>query len=219
MTEAESAEDVDPMQDADAWKALSREEQSDILDEGVADLRGEAGDGAWRHLSDGEQSSTIGAIERDGGPPRGGEPSETERAMQAALGETWTAEIFADLEDVPTVPFECRELDSREESLLQEAGQALMQIEDRVADLESEDVEDDIDLENIDLDTEHFSSSAEVEEWIPEFLADVTMDPSFDAERFRTGERLRPNTRRLLFIEVFLRYQEEAEKAIKFRAE
>lgn len=219
-TDTDAGGDADPMQDAEAWKDLSREEQSDLLDEGLQDLKGESDGDAWRHLSDTEQAETISAIERDGGrPPE--ELSDTERAMQEALQETWTVEIFADLEDVPTVPFECRELDAKEQSKLMEAGQAVLQVEQSLGDLDDvdEDDLDDAEFGGIDLDLEHFDSADDLNEWIPRFLASVTEDAAFDAERFRTGERMRTNTRRLLFIEIFLRYQEEVDRAIKFRTE
>lgn len=202
---------VDPevMEDAGAWQDLSRSEQDEVLDAGLADLRGESGDGEWRHLSEDEQEQTISAIESD---PGHGRVSETEAAMQAALESTWTAHVFDDLEDVPTVPFECRELDAAEKRRLMHAGQVLMQIEDEA----TEDVDS---LEELTVDTGEFESLEAIDDWMTQLLASVTTDPGFDEKRFKTGERMRPNTRRLLFLEIFLRYHEESERAIKFRAE
>lgn len=211
---AEQPTDVDPMQDADAWQALPRETQSDILDEGLADLRGEKGSGAFRHLDEDDQAATVDAIERDPTPAAasdGGELSETERAMQAALEETWTAEVFADLEDVPTVPFECRELTSEEQDIIMDAGRLVMALQ--------EDVEDEGDLDDVEASSEHFDSAADLDGWLSAFLADVTVDDAFDEQRFRTGRGMRSNTRKLLFTRVFLRYREETERAVKFRTE
>lgn len=212
----------DPMQDADAWKALSHDEQSDVLDEGLADLRGEKGDGAWRHLDEREKAATVDAIERGDGcqPVPDRELSETERAMQAALEETWTADVFADLDDVPTVPFECRELDASEQQILKEAFGAMAQIEAQGEDLTEDELEDLDDLEDaLNIDTEHFQSADDLEEWITWLLGDVTVDDAFDQERFQTGRGLRTNTRKLLFLEIFMRYHEESERAMKFRSE
>lgn len=211
---------ADPMEDGEAWRDLSREEQSDMLDEGLDDLRGVSGDGDWRHLSDEKQRATVDAIERsDGGRPQRAR-SETERAMQAALDETWTAEIFADLDDVPTIPFECRELSSHEQDVIMDAFQAMQQLEDQAADLDEDEREAVAeDPGSLEFDAEHFNEPADLEDWVPELLGDVTVDDAFDAERFRTGERLRSNTRKLLFVEIVLRYEEEAENALKFRTE
>lgn len=196
---------VDPevMEDPAAWQDLSREEQDDILDQGLQNLKGEAGDGEWRHLTDDEQDATIDAIESS--------VSETEAAMQAALQETWTAHIFEDLDNVPTVPFECRELDAEEKETLFEAARLVMKVQDEV--------DSEADLETLDIDTGRFETLSDLDDWMADLLGSVTHDPAFDAERFRTGRGMRPNTRRLLFMEIFLRYQEEQERAIKFRTE
>lgn len=226
-TATDTADAPDPMQDADAWQALSREEQHDILDDGLADLKGETDGEGWRHLSDGEQRNTIAAIERspDGGHTPGDDAADqslsaTEQAMQAALSETWTAHIFEDLDDVPTVPFECRELDTEEQTMAQDAFRALGRLErdaERLAD-EQGDVDED-DLVALDIESEFFDSPQDIEAWLPEFLASVTTDDAFDAERWRTGRGVRSNTMSLLLIEIALRYREESERAIKFRAE
>jgi len=219
-TGAESA--PDPMEDAETWEELSREEQSDRLDEGLADMRGESGDGAWRHLDEGEQTRTISAIERgDGGQPRAQEDlSETEKAMQAALEETWTAEVFADLDDVPTVPFECRELDAAEQQTIQEAFRVMSDLEAQGEQLQDGRDVDAADLEaELDIDSDTFDSPSDLEEWVTWLLADITVDDAFDEKRFRSGRGLRTNTRKLLFMEIALRYHEESERAMKFRTE
>jgi len=203
--------DADPMEDADAWTALSHDEQSDILDEGLADLKGEQGSGAWRHLTDHEQRETVAAVE-------GRELSETEQAMQAALDDTWTAEVFADLDDVPTVPFECRELSSEEQAVLKDALGLVQRLEAQADRLENADADDVASLDVGDS-TEYFESAAELDEFITWLLASVTVDDAFDEERFRTGRGLRSNTRALLLSEIFLRYQEEQTNALKFRTQ
>ena len=211
-TDVDAADSAaDPMEDADAWSALSREEQSDILDKGLADLKGERGSGAWRHLTDREQRDTVAAVEG-----RGRDLSETERAMQAALDDTWTAEVFGDLDDVPTVPFECRELSSEEQAVLKDALQLVQRVEAEASRLEDADEDD---VVSIDVDSEYFDSADGLNEFITWLLADVTVDNAFDEERFRTGRGLRSNTRRLLFLEIALRYQEEQQRAIQFRRE
>lgn len=211
-TEADSTDAAaDPMESADAWTALSREEQSDILDQGLADMKGEQGSGAWRHLTEREQRDTVAAIE-------GRELSETEQAMQAALDDTWTAEVFADLEDVPTVPFECRELSSEEQAVLKDALTLVQRLEAQAERLENADEDDVVSLDIGDA-TEYFDSADGLNEFITWLLASVTVDDAFDEERFRTGRGLRSNTRRLLFLEVALRYQEEQQRALQFRRE
>lgn len=207
MTTDTQSPDPEVMEDAGAWQDLSREEQDDVLDQGLADLKGEAGEGEWRHLDESEQEATISAIESH--PNQ--EVSETEAAMQAALQSTWTARVFEDLEDVPTVPFTCRELDAAEKQRLMHAGQVLMQIEDNAEDIDS--------LEELEVDTGDFESLEAIDDWMTQLLANVTTDDGFDADRFKTGRGMRPNTRRLLFLEIFLRYHEETERALKFRAE
>lgn len=206
-----------PWDDAEQWTALSREEQSAALDEGLADLKGEQGDGAWRHRSEREQRATIAAIERDADAGRQPEPSDAERAMRAALEQTWTATIFDHDDAIPTVPIECRELTGAEQAKLQEAGRIMMALEERVEAADG-DVEID-DLEAIDIDSDHFDRVGDLDDWIPELLGDVVVAEEFDAERFRTGERLRSNTRRELFMELFFRYEEEIQRAQEFRTE
>jgi hypothetical protein len=218
-----STPDVDsdgdqPWDDAEQWTSLSRDEQSAALDAGLADLRGDQGDGAWRHRSEQEQRATIAAIERDADAGSQATPvSDAERAMQAALEQPWTAEIFRHDDAIPTVPFECRELTGAEQAKLQEAGRIMMSLEERVeaaagdADLD--------DLEAVDIDSEHFDEVSDLDDWIPELLGDVVVADEFDAERFRTGERLRSNTRRELFMELFARYEEEIQRAQEFRQE
>lgn len=220
-TDTESGDAPNPMEDAETWQSLSRNEQSDILDEGLADLRGDRGEGSWRHLSDDEQRRTVSAIERADGGTSPEELSDAERAMREATSATWTAEVFADLEDVPTVPFECRELTSEEQGTLTEVGQVVMGLEQQAASLDDEDVEDIDDLEaaGLELESETFDSLEDIDAWISSFLGEVTTAPEFDAERFRTGRNLRANTRKLLFVEIFLRYHEESERAVRFRTE
>lgn len=201
--------DANPMESADAWTALSREEQSDILDAGLADLQGVQGTGAWRHLTEREQQDTVAAIE-------GRDLSETERAMQAALDDTWTADVFADLDDVPTVPFECRELSSEEQAVLKDALGLVQRVEAEAERLEDADEDD---VVSIDVDSQYFDDAGELDEFITWLLASVTIDDAFDEERFRTGRGLRSNTRRLLFLEIALRYQEEQQRALQFRRE
>jgi len=215
-TDTDSALDADPMEDAEAFKALSREEQSALLDPGLDDLKGQHGSGAWRHLTDGEQRATRRAVE-------GTELSETEQAMQAAMSETWTAELFVDLDDVPTVPFKCRELTSEEQTVLSEALALVRGLSSDIEQLSDVDTDDEDEAEEalnaLDVDSEHFDSVDDLNAFITWLLADVTLDEAFDADRFETGRGLRPNTRKLLFAEIALRYQEEQQRAMKFRAE
>ena len=209
VADAEPGSDVDPMQDAEAWQSLSRQEQSDILDDGLADLRGDRGDGEWRHLSDSDQEKTVRTIERGDDPEPTRELSETERAMQAALNETWTANLFEGEESIPTVPFECRPLSSSESDKLASAMQCLAQVEEAATSEE--------DIETLEVDNEHFDSPAEVEKWIIQFLADVTVDSAFDEERWRSGEGLRSGTRKDLLLAIFAKEQKELDNAVKFR--
>lgn len=207
--------DVGVINDRDEWEALDRDEQGAVLGEGLDRLKDED-DGEFRRLPDSAKRATVDAIERDADAL-----SDTERAMQAALEQTWTARIFEDLDDVPTVPFECRELTAAEKSKLDEAGRVVMALERGIEDLDVDDA-DEVhlnDLEGIDIDSEHFQTPDDTETFIVELLGSITTDEGFDAERFRTGDRLRPNTRQLLFLEVFLRYDEESERAVKFRTE
>lgn len=208
-TDTEDAASADPMEDAEEWQALDREEQSAILDDGLADLRGDTDGEEFRHLDEQTQEETIAAVER-------GELSETERAMQAALEETFTVEVFGELEDVPTVPFECRPLSTPQQERLDEAMQFLAAIEG-TADADSV---ADVDVGQMTVDnSEHFATAADVESWLPEFLAAVTTDEAFDAERWREGRSIRSGTREQLLIDLYIHHHEETERAIKFRAE
>lgn len=208
-TDSDTPIDADPMEDAEAFKALSRDEQSALLDDGLDDLKGQHGSGAWRHLTDSEQRATIDAIE-------GRELSATERAMAEALEETWTAEVFAHDDSVPTVPFECRELDEEEQAVVQDLAQLMMRLEADIAAVGDADADD---IPDLDTSSKYFDTPADIEEFIVWLLADVTVDDAFDKERFRTGRGLRSNTRALLLSEIFLRYQEEQVNALKFRTE
>jgi len=203
----------DPMEDVDAFRDLSRDEQSAMLDDGLADLKGERGRGAWRHLTDAEQRRTREAIERD--------LSETERAMQAALESTWTAALWAHDDDVPTVEFECRELSEEEQAAVQEMAGVIVSLEGRLGDVGDVDPDDldAADLPDLDAESQYFASAADLEDFVIWLLADVTVDDAFDEERFRTGKGLRSNTRTLLLSEIVYRYQEEQADAIKFRTD
>lgn len=207
--DADAEGDADPMEDAEAWQALGRDEQSAMLDEGLADLRGDTGGEEFRHLDEQTQEETVAAVERGG-------LSETERAMQAALEETFTVEVFGELEDVPTVPFECRPLSTPQQERLDEAMQFLATIEG-TADADSA---ADVDVGQMAVDnSDHFDTAADVEAWLPEFLAAVTTDDAFDTDRWREGRSIRSGTREQLLIELYIHHHEETERAIKFRAE
>jgi hypothetical protein len=197
------------MQDADAWQALDRDDQDDLLSAGVADLQGTRGSGSWRHLTDSEQEATIAAIEDR-------ELSATERAMADALSETWTAELWAHDDSIPTVPFECRELSAEEQAVVQDMAGLITRLEGQLADLAEADADD---IPDLDTESQYFESAADLNEFIEWLLADVTVDDAFDEERFRTGRGLRPNTQSLLLAEIVFRYEEEQANALKFRAE
>jgi hypothetical protein len=208
---AETDPDADPMEDAEVWRALDHEEQSAILDEGLADLRGETDGDSFRHLDDGAKAATLDAIERP--------PSETERAMQAALEETWTAKVFEGLEDVPTVPFECNPLTASQKARLDEFMGLFARLGDAAAGAATAaDVEADVDALSFE-DSEHFDSPADAESWFADFLEEITADDAFDADRWRTGRGLRDGTRSELLAAIYTHAQEEAERAMKFRTE
>lgn len=203
---------TDPMQDADAWRALDREEQSDILDEGLANLAGDRGEGHWRHLSAHAKRETLDAIEGRTGPGTEldtEELSEAEAAMQAALDQTWTADLWAHTDDVPTVPIECRELSDQEQDIMTDGFRLMAALDEQADDVD--------DIDDVTFDSEFFDSLAQFERWLFAFLADVTTEEGFDEDRFRTGHRLRSGTRQELLSEVFFRYEEEARNAQKFR--
>jgi hypothetical protein len=197
---------ADPMQDAAAWQALELDEQDAILSEGLADLTGATGSGHWRHLSADVQAETRRAIERDDAAL-----SEAEAAMQEAVSQTWTAELFAAHDNVPTVPLPCRELSEREQQILMDGFQVFHAIEDQA------DGPDDIDA--LDVNAEYFDSIEQFEDWLLAFLGDVVTDDAFDETRFRSGAGLRSGTRGELLAELVFRYQQEAERAQKFRKE
>jgi len=207
MGEADDGDDggADPMQDAAAWQALELDEQDAILSKGLADLKGETGSGHWRHLSADIQAETRRAIERDDAAL-----SEAEAAMQEAVSQTWTAELFAAHDGVPTVPLPCRELSEREQQVLKDGFQLFDAIEDADGDAAET-------LDDIAADSEYFASVEQFEDWLLAFLADVVTDDAFDEARFRSGAGLRPGTRGGLLAEMVLRYEQEAERARKFR--
>jgi hypothetical protein len=196
---------ADPMQDAAAWQALDADEQDAILNEGLADLKGETGSGHWRHLSADIQAETRRAIERDDA-----DLSEAEAAMREAVSQTWTAELFVANDDVPTVPLPCRELSEQEQQILMDGFQVFTAIEDA----EGDEVKT---LDDADVDSEYFTSVEQFEDWLMAFLADVVTDDAFDEARFRSGAALRSGTRGELLAELVFRYQQEAERAEKFR--
>jgi len=197
---------ADPMQDAAAWQALDPDEQDAILGEGLADLKGETGSGHWRHLSADIQAEARRAIERDDA-----DLSEAEAAMREAVSQTWTAELFVAHDDVPTVPLPCRELSEQEQQILRDGFQVFDAIENQADDPET--------LEDIAVDSEYFTSIEQFEDWLMSFLADVVTGDGFDEERFSSGAGLRSGTRGELLAELVFRYQEEAERAQKFRME
>ncbi|MDT3434686.1 hypothetical protein [Haloarcula sp. 1CSR25-25] len=202
------AANSDPMEDAEAWQALSPAEQDEYLDEGLARLKGDRDEGHWRHLSASAQRETIDAIE---GQQADDDLSEAEAAMQAALTTTWTANLWEHADDVPTVPLECRELSDREQDIMTDGFRLMAAIDEQAQTAE--------DLEAITFDSEYFDSLEQFECWLFAFLADVTDDRAFDEERFRTGAGLRSGTRQELLAAIFFRYEEEARNAQKFRTE
>ena len=210
-TNSETPTDGDPMEDREAFEALSHDEQADLLAPGLEDLKGKTGSGAWRHLTDSEQRATVDAIEG-----RERELSATERAMQEALDETWTAELWAHDDDVPTVPFECRELSAEEQAVVQDLAGLMARLEGQLAGMAEADADD---IPDLDTTSQYFETPQGIEEFILWLLADVTVDDAFDEERFRTGRGLRSNTRTLLLQEIVFRYQEEQANALKFRTE
>ena len=207
-------------EDADAWQDLSEEEQDAVLDEGLARLDGEKGEGHWRHLSDKAQRQTLAAIEQrrrseDTDPD---DLSETEKAMQAALRQTWTAELFDDDDGRPTIPFEVRELEQLEQDIVQDGFRMLISIQ-RAAEEAEEKGEDDINIDDIEHDSDFFDSVEAFENWLMAFLADVTMDDAYDEARWESGAGLVAGTRSELMGTIFLRYQDEEEQSRQFRNE
>jgi len=208
MSDADTDTTPDPMQDADAWQALDRDEQDDFLDEGLARLKGDTGDGHWRHLSDSAQRQTTDAVE---GQRTDDDLSEAEAAMQEALQTTWAADLWGHSDDIPTVPLECRELSDREQDIMTDGFRLMAAIDEQAEEAD--------DLDDVAFDSEYFDSLAQFEQWLFAFLGDVTADDAFDEQRFETGTGLRSGTRQELLTAIFFRYEEEARNAQKFRTE
>lgn len=218
-TETPEAPDLSVNQDAEAWQSLDADEQDAVLDEGLDRLTGKSGEGHWRHLSLRAQQKTVQAIERNRNRDIDeADLSPAEQAMREALSGTWTADLFDDDDDRPTIPFECRELEELEQDIVEDGFRMLVAIQE-----EAESVEDadDLSIEEIEHESEFFDSIEAFENWFFAFLGDVTQDEEFDEERFKSGAGLIAGTRTELMGELFLRYQDQETQANaeKFRNE
>lgn len=207
------ATDTTSSHDAEEWEALSREEQSAALDEGLERLRDKT-EGEVRKWPPEKRVATEDAIERDHDRDRETTATDLPAAaqeMQRELQETWTAKVFEGVEDTTTLEFEIQELSQATKDELDEAGRLIAQLQATA--------EDEADIDDFDIESDHFDSIDELEEWIPEFLATVTAHEWYTEERWRSGEDIKAGIRELLIMEVYYHYDQEMQQAVEFRSE
>lgn len=180
--------------DADEWSSLSRDEQSEILQEGLQTEHGdEPGVGAiprWEDTDEVTQKQTLAAIE-------------------GALDETWTALLFED-EPRKTVPFEVRELSEAEQDEMMEWVQVFGRLEQAQADSVEE-----LRAEVDDAD-EIMGRLEEFEPWMESYLAQITDGSTFDVEWWAAAD-YPGGTRLALFEEVIQRYEDQMAGAESFQ--
>lgn len=180
--------------DADEWSSLSRDEQSEFLQQGLESEHGDVpGVGEiprWEDTDEVTQKQTLAAIE-------------------GALDETWTALLFEDSAR-PTIPFEVKELSESEQDEMME----WMQVFGRLEQAEAESVEE-LRAEVDDAD-EIMDRLEEFEPWMGSYLAQITTGETFDAEWWAAAD-YPGGTRLALFEEVIQRYEDQMAGAESFQ--
>lgn len=180
----------------DEWQAISRDEQREVLQEGLQqELGDEPGVGEvprWDTVDEVTQEQTLAAIE-------------------GALDESWTARAF---EDSPkqTVPFEMRQLTEAQQDDVLEWVQVFAALHG--ADAESVDELRD-QMDNAD---EVIEKLDDFNSWANGFLAEITVGDRFDAAWWASGDA--PSGTRLeLFEGVLERYEGQISGSKSFRGE
>lgn len=152
--------------DADEWQQLSANEQSEILQEGLqTEYEDEPGIGdipRWEDTDEATQEQTLAAIE-------------------GALAETWTALCFEDY-DRQTIPFEIHELTGSQQEELME----WMQVFGVLQEAEAKDI-DELREEIEDTD-EILDKLDRFEDWMHEYLAEITNGATFDPTWWATAD-------------------------------
>lgn len=190
---------LEAIDDPDAWRELSHEEQSDALAAKHAEESRTHDDGVrdWDAIDNPTQEDTLAAI-------------------QQSLDETWTAECFAFDSDSPTVPFEVLELTEAQQDTLEERAQLVAQVEE-AGEKDGVETADDLKAELGDDAAELFDSLDDLDAWLNQFMEDITAGDHFTAEWWADGGDMPAGLRLELFFEVFTRYNDRMEAAQSFR--
>lgn len=189
---------LDAIDDPEAWHELSHDEQSDAL--------------AAKHE---EESRVHDDGIRDFDAIDEPTQQDTLDAIQQSLDETWTAECFAFDSDAPTVPFEVVELTEGQQDTVEERAQLIAQVEE-LGQQDGIETADDIKAELGDDAAELFDSLDELDDWLNQFLADITTGSKFDSVWWAAGD-YPAGLRTELLSETFMRYHERSEAAQSFR--
>jgi hypothetical protein len=190
-------------QGRDEWEDLDNSEQADELVGAMQDRNvsgsGDADVDDWDEVDDDQQADTMAAIEQ-------------------SLSETWTAETFADDEDTTTIPFEMFQLSEGQQEAVMDRVQLIAEVEEagQQADAASA---DELREELGDDADSIFESLGEVEDWLDEFLADVTAGERFDRAWWADHDNYPAGQRMALFMEMVERYQSRLEGSQSFRGE
>lgn len=177
----------------------------------------EAGDGAqdyssaesWQTLDAEEQDRVLTErLEEEQGLGTGsfdsldeGEQASAIERLEGKLEETWQAIILED------VVVECFELSEAQMDEVFDKARVMFE----VADTEAEDADD--------IDPDLLDSLDEVNEWLNEFLADITEEDEMSQDYWEDGSRYPKGTRLELFLEVFNKYSQDMEATQSFRTE
>lgn len=161
---------------------------------------------SWESLDRGEQDDILQErLEEDASVatpdiPDGEQMSAIER-LEGKLEETWQAVIMDD------VVVECYQLSEAQMDEVWEWAELVFEV-DSGAEEDPEEVDDDL-----------IDELGEMEEWLITFLADLTASDEMDEDYWESGERFPKGTRLDLFMEVFIKHQEDIEQTQSFRQE
>lgn len=187
-TTDETGSEQPDISSAEGWEQLDDEERDDLLHEKMEEM------GTGQQTSQGEEVMDL-------------EEKESAVAkLQAVSQKTREAVITIRGADIP-IPVET--LDESQQEAVREKIQVIFSVDDLQ---ETEDVED-VD----DLDDDTLEQLDDLDEWLNEFLAEVTVEEEMDQAYWEAGEGIPAGTKYLLFFDVAEHMMEEMEQVGSFR--
>ena len=144
--------------------------------------------------------------------------ADTLAAIEQSLEETWTASAFEDDRSTTTIPVEMYQLSEGQQEAVMDRVQLIAQVEQAGQQSGAETAEE-LQDELGDEAAEMFDSLGEIEDWLDEFLADVSASDALDRNWWGDHDNYPGGLRMALFMIMVERYQDRLEGAQSFRGQ